>query len=53
MILFSLLVAGSAFFACMGAWPSQRRRLLDGWASQRLRHQFRARVQRARLRSMT
>jgi hypothetical protein len=52
MILFAVLVAGSAFFACLGAWPAQRQRLIDSWASHRLRQRFRSGVQRARLRSI-
>jgi hypothetical protein len=52
MVLFAVLVALSAFFACMGAWPEQRQRLIDGWAAQRLRQRFRSGVQRARLRSI-
>lgn len=59
MILFAMLVALSAFFACVGLlrlapglpWVSERR-LVEGWASTRLRQQFRAGVQRARLRSI-
>lgn len=60
MILFALLVALSAFFACLGtlrlaaaqALPSDRHRLDDGWAAQRLRLRFRSGIQRARLRSI-
>ncbi|MBS1150066.1 MAG: hypothetical protein H6Q89_1764 [Myxococcaceae bacterium] len=53
MLLFALLVAASAFFTCVGLWPTHRQRLLEGWAAQRLRQRFRANVQRARLRSMS
>ena len=52
MILFAMLVALSAFFACVGAWPVHRQRLIDGWTAHRLRQRFRSGIQRARLRSI-
>ena len=59
-VLFAVLVALSAFFACLGtlrlgagqAWSTHRQRLLEGWAANRLRQRYRSGIQRARLRAI-
>ena len=52
LLFVAALVSASVFFGCVGVWPEQRQRLIEGWSAERIRQRFRAPARRARLRSI-